>query len=162
MTLAYRTTLHRTDRRDDRHELGRVSTLRGGDGLPLDVLLDDISATGLRLSQAPELLEGEGVVIGIAGVGTRSANVIWSADGTAGCEFHAPLSREELEITQRIRATVAEFPGTIAVPASQEEEAPSFSRLRFRTRVAVIAASMAGGWLIVGAVAFVGWKLIAR
>ncbi len=161
MTLAYRTTLHRTDRRDDRHELGRVSTLRGGDGLPLDVLLDDISATGLRLSRAPELVEGDGVVIGIAGVGTRSANVVWSADGTAGCEFHAPLSREELEITQRIRATVAEFPGTIAIPVPQQDMA-TFRRLPFRTRMAVIAASMAGGWLIVGAVAFVGWKLIAR
>jgi hypothetical protein len=161
MTLAYRTTLHRTDRRDDRHELGRVSTLRGEDGRPLDVLLDDISETGLRISQAPALVEGEGVVIGIAGVGTRSANVVWSTDGTAGCELHAPLSREELDITQRIRATVAEFPGTIAIAVPQEDVG-AFRRLPFRTRMAVIAASMAGGWLIVGAVAFVGWKLIAR
>lgn len=157
MTLAYRTTLHRIDRRDDRHAVDRASTLRAEDGQPVDVILDDISFSGFRISQAPHLDVGEGVAVGLAGVGTRSADVIWCSGGLAGCQFHQPLSREELEITQHIRATVTTFPGVSEDAAPSAE--PSFRRLRFRTRLAVIAATVVGSWLLLGALVATLWTL---
>ncbi|MDO7833840.1 PilZ domain-containing protein [Sphingobium sp. HBC34] len=118
MTGPYRTQLHRFYRAARRQDVHRPSTLRADDGVPVDVLLEDVSITGCRIAGVPDMARGEAILIGLAGVGARLARVIWIEESRAGCHFDAPLSAEEFARTQQAGTVVSgAFPARTIQPA---------------------------------------------
>ena len=61
---------------------------------PIDVLVIDISATGVRIATGFDLDVGQEITIGLAGAGTTRAFVAWKRDGQFGCQFERPLEPE--------------------------------------------------------------------
>lgn len=156
MTAPYRTILHRFYRSANRHDVQRASTLRSGDGTPVDVLLEDVSTSGCRISGAPDLRPGEAILIGLAGVGARPAHIVWAGEGEAGCAFDQPLGAEELDKVQRAQTVITgDFP---AAPVIAEGREP---RLRFRARLGVIALAIVLTWSVVAGLALAAWRWLS-
>jgi hypothetical protein len=65
----------------------------------LPVLITDIASQGCRLELQGRLTEGAVVSLDLPGGLRRTAKVIWSRQGSAGCEFNAPLHPD---LVQRI------------------------------------------------------------
>lgn len=168
---AYATTFYKVGRDSDRFALQRPSTARLEDGAPRDVVMEDVSQTGCRISGAIDLSAGDMIRIGLAGIGAQAAEIMWADQGTVGCRFDQPLSVADLERTRSAQTLVegifptftpAPLP-SVAVPAEDlqaEIEAPGTPRLRFRARIAVLFAAAFGAWGIVGAIAYLAWRLI--
>jgi hypothetical protein len=128
----------------------------------MDVLVEDVSATGCRLSGVRDLGLHEAVLIGLAGLGARPARVVWAQDGQAGCHFDVPLSAAELERAQEAGVVVRSlFPLTMSpgkptdMNLAGEPGAPTP-----RARLIVICLAAMASWLILGAVALVLWRLL--
>lgn len=72
------------------------SIIRGMDGEPVNVVVENFSRTGCLFSGDLELPVGTLVSIGLSGAGAREAKVV-RREGTAhGCEFLMPLPREKM------------------------------------------------------------------
>ncbi|UAK23491.1 PilZ domain-containing protein [Sphingomonas nostoxanthinifaciens] len=82
-------------RRAERREANAASTLRTEGAAPLDVVVLDLSATGLRIVTNADLAIGQEVSIGLAGAGATRAFVAWRRDSQYGCAFTQPLSAED-------------------------------------------------------------------
>ncbi|WP_404712787.1 PilZ domain-containing protein [Sphingomonas sp. MMS24-J13] len=70
------------------------STMRADGAMPVDVMVIDVSATGVRISTAFELDVGQEISIGLAGAGSTRAFVAWKRDNEYGCKFERPLEAE--------------------------------------------------------------------
>ena len=73
------------------------TTLRGMDGEPFDVVVENFSRTGFLFVADVEFPIGTLVMIGLSGARAREAKVIRRDGQTYGCEFLVPLPRRELE-----------------------------------------------------------------
>lgn len=148
---AMHATLYRMERSSERLAIGRASTLRGSDGEPVDVQIDDLSATGCRLSIDVALAINEEVVVGLPGVGMRRGRIIWTEANQAGLAFNDPISLVDVEETRTsVPLTHVDFrrlpsPPAIADPAIQEE------RFTPRRSLAIIFVAALAAWGIVGA-----------
>lgn len=67
-------------------------TIQGQTMLP--VIITDITSQGCRLELQGRLDEGAEVSVGLPGLARRTAKVVWSRQGSAGCEFKTPLNPE--------------------------------------------------------------------
>jgi hypothetical protein len=145
MNASYHTVLHRFHRTSERLDVSRASTLRIDDGEALDVLLEDVAVGGCRISGVRDLAPQEAIMIGLAGVGSRSARVVWSQGGQAGCEFDQALTYRELEETQAAANVVTGNFATFKVQAeiASFAEPPKLSR---PARLAVLAAAVVVSW----------------
>lgn len=160
MQSAMRASLYRLERTSERLPIGRPSTLRGRDGGPVDVRIEDLSATGCRLSTRIGFCVDEQVMIGLPGVGMRGARVIWAAGHEAGFAFDAPVSLLEVE-EARVSDPVVQvdfrpFPGrpSAAAPATAEKAIAAQSRL------GIILASGLGAWALVSIAGALSYFLI--
>jgi PilZ domain len=153
--------LYQDGRWTERHRVELEATLRDSDWAPVDVSIDDLSNGGFRVSAGIGLVVGESIALGIAGVGTRPARVVWGANGAYGCEFAVPLTDAELRT-----AFAAPLAQPIAFPKSPPPlpSLPGLSsehmdeKLSVRTRVVVIAVGAVIAWLLF---LVVGWRLVA-
>lgn len=82
-------------RRAERRKANAASTLRAGDSSPHDVMVLDLSATGLRIATSADLAIGQEISIGLSGAGTTRAFVAWRRESEYGCAFASPLSPED-------------------------------------------------------------------
>lgn len=73
------------------------TTLRSGDGRPVDVVVDNFSRTGFLFLSDFEFPAGTLVSVGLSGAGAREAKVIWRDGNRHGCEFLVPLPRSKME-----------------------------------------------------------------
>lgn len=73
------------------------TTLRGGDGRPVDVVIDNFSRTGFLFLSDIEFPAGTLVSVGLSGAGAREAKVVWRDGNRHGCEFLVPLPRSKME-----------------------------------------------------------------
>lgn len=71
-----------------------ASTMRADGAMPVDVMVIDISATGVRISTTYPLDVGQEISIGLAGAGSTRAFVAWKRDNEYGCRFERPLEPE--------------------------------------------------------------------
>ncbi len=148
--------LYRTTRGADRRQVERPSTMRNDDGAPLDVMIEDLSETGFRIRSDDVPEQDDAIMIGLAGLGVRSAVVVWQREESAGCAFDHPLSRAELEYTITADTLVrAEF-GAAAMNAG-----PPVQRLRFRRRMGTIILAAIAAWGVFLAAAWVLIRVIA-
>ncbi|BBD98569.1 PilZ domain-containing protein [Sphingobium amiense] len=160
MNAPYHTVLHRFHRSSERLDVSRASTLRLDDGDPLDVLLEDVAVGGCRISGVRDLAPQEAIMIGLAGVGSRPARVVWSQGGQAGCEFDQALTFRELEETQAAGNVVTGNFATFRVQAEAAlfAEQPKLSR---RARLAVLAVAVIASWGIAIGLASLAMSLFA-
>ncbi len=171
MKSPYIIPMQRLPRRSDRHAVNRASTLRSDNGKPVDVLLENMSLTGFKISAPGEFVVGEEVVIGLAGVGVRSARVVWAENGQAGCAFDQPLTALELEETEKAQTVIqgAFRPGSNLGSAKDGGVAdtpftglatPIPLRLRSRYRIALIMLASLASWGIFMAMLIFGKHIL--
>lgn len=72
------------------------TTLRGMDGKPFDVTVENFSRTGFLFTGDVDLPVGTLVSVGLAGAGAREAKVVRRDGPHHGCEFLMPLPKREL------------------------------------------------------------------
>jgi hypothetical protein len=80
-----------------RFHVDRATTMRGMDGAPFDVIVDNFSRTGFLFTSNVELPLGTLVSVGLAGPGVREAKVIRRDGERYGCEFLMPLLHRDME-----------------------------------------------------------------
>jgi hypothetical protein len=71
------------------------STMRTDGREPVDVVVLDISRSGVRILTDAELTVGQEISIGLAGAGVTRAFVTWARDGEYGCAFERPIAPED-------------------------------------------------------------------
>ena len=69
-------------------------------GETAEVLIHNISATGLLLETAVALVAGERVAVALPQAGTVEASVVWRSGRLYGCQLAAPLSPAALDAAQ--------------------------------------------------------------
>ncbi|NIJ22388.1 hypothetical protein FHS95_004103 [Sphingomonas naasensis] len=79
-----------------RFHVASESTLRGADGRPFEVLVDNFSRTGFLFVSEEEIPPGTLIAIGLSGAGSREAQVIWREGRRHGCEFLVPLPQSKM------------------------------------------------------------------
>ncbi|AQR75274.1 PilZ domain-containing protein [Sphingomonas sp. LM7] len=79
-----------------RFHVARESTLRGADGHPFEVLVDNFSRTGFLFVSDEAFPAGTLIAIGLSGAGSREAQVVWSEGRRHGCEFLVPLPQSKM------------------------------------------------------------------
>jgi hypothetical protein len=71
-----------------------ASTMRADGSAPIDVVVIDVSATGVRIATSVDLAVGQEISIGLAGAGSTRAFVAWKRGDQYGCQFERPLEPE--------------------------------------------------------------------
>lgn len=144
------TLMWNADRAAARRKVSKGSTLRGEDGAPRDIVLEDLSLTGFRVSGHDGLAAGDPILVGLAGVGVREATVVWSNDHAAGCEFLAPISSVEMDRTVSANTVVqGSFAWSRDAGRTQMPEQTPPQRFSLRGRLAIMAVGAVGTWVVV-------------
>jgi hypothetical protein len=71
------------------------STMRADGYTPVDVVVLDISRSGVRIQTDAALDIGQEITIGLAGAGVTHAFVAWARNGEYGCAFERPIAPED-------------------------------------------------------------------
>jgi hypothetical protein len=79
-----------------RFHVASESTLRGADGKPIEVLVDNFSRTGFLFVSDEDFPPGTLIAIGLSGAGSREAQVVWREGRRHGCEFLVPLPQSKM------------------------------------------------------------------
>ncbi len=80
-----------------RFVIDRESTVRGMDGEPFDVVVENFSRTGFLFIGDADLPAGTLISVGLSGAGAREARVVRRDGPRHGCEFLMPLPRREFD-----------------------------------------------------------------
>jgi transcriptional regulator with XRE-family HTH domain len=107
----------RNTRRNLRLQTQGISAARGA----TEVLIHNISASGLLLESQNALAPGEEIVIELPHAGTTAARVVWASGRLYGCEFDVALSAGALSAVE-LRSTVSR---DIASPDKQLASPPA-------------------------------------
>lgn len=155
--MALTAQLFRADdeRAADRQTVNLDGTLRQEDDCrPVDVTIDDLSATGFRMTCAERLPVNAMVSVGIAGLGRHSARVVRSSGEQYGCRFLVPLDVQGRVVAPADTIVAADFRradgGMAAVPADPPLDALELRLRRFRGPI--IVAGFVIPWLALGAI----------
>lgn len=79
----------------ERRSTDAPSTMRADNGAPVDVLVLDISRSGVRIVTDAPLQIGQEITIGLAGAGVTRAYVAWARGTEYGCAFERPMAPED-------------------------------------------------------------------
>lgn len=82
-------------RASERRAAEAPSTMRADGHDPIDVVVLDISRSGVRIVSDALLSIGQEITIGLAGAGVTRAYVAWARDGEYGCAFERPIPAED-------------------------------------------------------------------
>lgn len=72
------------------------STVRGMNGEPVDVVVENFSRTGFLFTGDADLPVGTLISVGLAGAGAREATVVRRDGQQHGCEFLVPIPRRDM------------------------------------------------------------------
>jgi transcriptional regulator with XRE-family HTH domain len=114
--------------RDPRRRLrleARGVTASGGKA---DVLVHNVSATGLLLESQVALAVGETIEIDLPHAGATPASVVWTSENLFGCQFAAPISAAALSAAQ-LRSPGGQL-GALAVAGGSRPDESFGIRLR--------------------------------
>lgn len=78
----------------ERRPADAPSTMRTDGSDPVDVVVLDISRSGVRILSDAELSIDQEITIGLAGAGVTRAYVAWARNGEYGCAFERPIAPE--------------------------------------------------------------------
>jgi len=79
----------------ERRATDAPSTMRADGCTPVDVIVLDISRSGVRIMTDAALEIGQEITIGLAGAGVTRAFVTWAREGEYGCAFERPIAAED-------------------------------------------------------------------
>lgn len=151
-------------RRAERRGAMAPSTLRADGAAPLDVIVVDISATGIRIVTAAALEVGQEISIGLAGAGTTRAYVTWARGDEYGCAFAKPLAPDD-EARAFGNATPIVL-GRAAVPTPPAPAAAALDNLQdlyVQHRVwALPPDAILASLLILAGIAGTAWMMFGR
>lgn len=137
----------------DRAEAGRASTIRQQDQIPVDVVIDDLSCGGCRVSGDLGLAVDDRVTIGLPGIGACPAKVIWTKDGSTGLEFHRALTGHDVDIACETNTLIDGHFGLVHAgpppPLDRDDGVDDADeRLSPRRRLGIIIAAAICAWCI--------------
>lgn len=155
--MALAAKLYRDERMADRQTVNLDATLRKPDDRPVDILVEDLSATGFRMTGADALSLDALVTVGISGVGRREARVVRRSDDHYGCEFLVPIGAEEIARAQTVDTIFHADFGTGAVP-QPELPLDDFELGIRKVRGPILIAGAVLPWLLIGAAAHALWQ----
>jgi hypothetical protein len=92
--------------RSDRIVVARAATLRDHHMGPTDIILDDLSTSGCRISVDMALELGTVISIGIPGIGNCFAEICRAEQPIYGCLFLKPVTSAEISIAQTAQTVV--------------------------------------------------------
>jgi hypothetical protein len=149
--------LYQGGREAERHRVEFDATLRDPASLPLDVVIEDLSTGGFRVVTDTDLPTDAEVGLGLAGIGTHRARVVWRGDGIYGCEFVTALKEDDLR-------TALDAPSSdpVALPSPSPKDTASWAdaaqeepeRLSLLARTFTIGAAAIAAWVLAIAL---GW-----
>jgi hypothetical protein len=116
----------------ERRSTDAPSTMRADNGAPIDVVVLDLSRSGVRIQTDAELEIGQEITIGLAGAGVTRAYVAWGQGGEYGCAFERPMAPED-EARAFSRAPVKRL--GVAVQSRQDDGEDYLRDLYRRHRV---------------------------
>lgn len=161
--MALTAHLYSDDRGTERFRLEVDATLRDPSHLPVDVVVEDLSISGFRMQTGIKLEEQVEIGLGLAGIGTHRARVIWRDGGTYGCEFVTPLTSADVAI-----ALDGPSSAPVALPGLGQSrsvhvasEAEPVRKLPRPARLAVIVAGAVACWLMVLGIAAAFRQVVA-
>ncbi len=148
------------DRAADRQRVDLDGTLRHDDDhRPVDVMIEDVSSTGFRMSCSERLPVNAVIWVGIAGLGRHQAKIVRSSGSEYGCRFVTPIVVGSLVNPAPQTIVTGHFgqPG-IAAPVAPVAPAidPPLSPLEQRIRLfrgPIIVAGLILPWLAIGGAA---------
>lgn len=79
-----------------RFAVDQESVVRGLDGVPVDVIVENFSRTGFLFVGEVDLPVGTLISIGLSGAGAREAKVVRRDGDAHGCEFLMPLPSRDM------------------------------------------------------------------
>lgn len=135
------------DRGSERYAVGLNATLRDRITRPHDVMIEDLSLTGFRLSGGPALEVGAQASIGFAGIGVHQAQVMRRDGSGYGCEFVTPITREMLVHALDVGpvAPIA-FPTSSDLRQLDQAPEPYVEPYPAHTKFTIAAIAAAAGW----------------
>lgn len=143
------------DRGSERFPVGLNATLRDQVTRPHDVMIEDLSLTGFRLSGGPALELGSEASIGFAGIGVHQARVTRQDGDIYGCEFVTPITQEML--TRALNAgpvspiTFPTGPGPSLLDHVPEPHVEPYSG---RTKLVIATIAATAGWAVAAGLYF--------
>jgi len=155
--MALAAKLYRDERAADRQAVNLDATLRKPDQRPVDILIEDLSATGFRMTGAGDLALGAVLSVGISGVGRRDARIVRHGDDHYGCEFLVPIAAAEIARAQTVDTIVRADFGTMVAPLGDPALDAGEQKIR-RFRGVILTAGAALPWMAIGAVAHAIWR----
>lgn len=147
--MAIAAQLYQDDRSTERFRVELDATLRDPSHAPVDVVIEDLSATGFRVVTDATLELGDEIGLGLAGIGARRARVVWCGHDSYGCEFLSILSRDDMKAALAAPSS-APVKLALASPwAAAPVEAFETGGLSVRARAVVITACAVVAWVVV-------------
>ncbi|PCD01744.1 hypothetical protein COC42_16675 [Sphingomonas spermidinifaciens] len=129
-------------RHDTRQAIGRTGVLRLADGLPTTIAIADLTREGCRMVSPTLHKAGDIVMLGIAGVGSIEAEIVWQRGSEHGARFLRPLPPGS--VTAAMSSKI-EF-GEDGVPVLPSLAVPSLKQAP-RSRIATLALLAAFAWI---------------
>ena len=141
--------------RDARRKLRLVATGAKPGGQAVEVLVLNISTTGMLIESDDALTQGEALDIDLPHAGWATATVVWTSGRMKGCAFDKPISAAALSAAQ-LRGEAARS-GDQAAPSSLAVESFGARLQRLRTRSGLTQADLAAA-LAVSEPAICAWE----
>jgi len=150
MTLAARlehaeseTDRRNSDRRTLRLRVPGSTVSEGG----VDVLVHDISETGLLIETNVDLALGTVLDIDFPEIGLRAATVMWNRDQFYGCEFETPVSKAGLSAALLKSYAGRQAPSERDYQSEDVAVEPEPGKLPMRDRLAIIIVLALACWV---------------
>ena len=151
--MALAAKLYRDERTADRQAVSLDATLRKPDQRPVDILIEDLSATGFRMTTKEAISLDDAISIGISGIGRRDARIVRRSGSSYGCEFVVSVDRAEIERAQTVETIVRADFGTMPVVTAEDPPLDAVEHRIRRIRGPILAVATAAPWVAIGAVA---------
>lgn len=111
----------------DRRELKLRARGAPSSGDATDVVVRNLSATGLLIEAAADLRVGDTLEVDLPETPVRAAKVVWASENMFGCEFDRPLARSAISAAQ-LRSEPDAAPGQNSDPDQGETDAQQWGR----------------------------------
>jgi hypothetical protein len=153
---------HRDDRSSQRRKLNLEVQGTTRQGAAANVLIHNLSTTGLLIETSADLAVGDAFEVEIPHAGPTSAQIIWNSGSLFGCEFAAPVPNAAISAALLQTPPPQSIPVPWAqthLPKAREDRADdgetlSLPQLKLRTRALIIVGFCLVAWtLIISAIA---------
>jgi hypothetical protein len=159
MSSAIHAKLLTNRRACDRAGVGRASTILHDQEIPINIVIEDLSSGGCRVSGDLGLAMDDTVTVGLPGIGACPAQVVWSDNGSTGLVFRRALTGHDVDVVRANNMSTDGRFGPIAIapePADEDRR----HMLSPRRRLAIIIAAAICAWGIAIMLFWLAEKLI--